>query len=369
MLIPVCHISTVHSSYDDRIYYKEVKSLADQGFKVFLIIRNDKNEVRNKVQIQRVPEQMGILRRFFFDLIVAPIKVLRTRAQVVHFHDPELIFTGLILKLFRKKVIYDIHELVYYQIGDRRLYNLNSVIQKIYLLFEFLALKYFDLIILAEEGYLSYYLRKYQGQSDKIKVISNFPVVQLINSVKPLPNTSKKLVLIYVGGLSRVRGIKELIESTENLKDQVELWLLGEWEDNNYFVECQSLTGWKNIKYFGFVRLEEVYKYMKAADIGVALLYPIPNHLTSLAVKIFEYMACGIPMLLSDFPLWEEKFSECSVFADPYNPKAISEAIHSLCTDKDMRIRLGNGGKKLVNEHYSWESESKKLINMYNSII
>jgi len=97
-----------------------------------------------------------------------------------------------------------------------------------------------------------------------------------------------KPVIIYAGGLTKIRGIKEIVQAMEYISDDAELWPLGEWENEKFKEECKKLKGWKHTKYLGFKKLEEVYRLMKMADIGVFLIYPEKRHKMGLLLKLLN---------------------------------------------------------------------------------
>jgi glycosyltransferase involved in cell wall biosynthesis len=367
----VCHITTVHLPFDDRIFHKECKTIAKAGYEVYLIAQQDKEEIIGGVHIIPLPKRKRRLYRFLIKDWVALFKALKVNADIYHFHDPELIFVGLILKVFGKKVIYDIHELVYFQIENKQWLKFNIMgraLQKFYSLVESISIKFFDQFILAEDGYKDYFMQKY-GSLNKCTIIRNFPILKLIDNTKPINIKKNKLVVIYAGGLTRIRGIKEIVQAMEYTDNKAELWLLGKWESENFKKECENLKGWKYTKYLGLKSLEEVYSYMKVVDIGISILYPIKNYLTSLPVKAFEYMACGLPIIMSNFIYWQKIFGECALFADSQDPKDIAKKIDILLCNEDLRIKLGKAGRSLTEEKYSWENESKKLIELYKNLL
>lgn len=89
-------------------------------------------------------------------------------------------------------------------------------------------------------------------------------------------------------------------------------------------LKVKTLKGWGYTRYAGLARLDEVCKYLKIADIGLSVLHPRVNYLTSLPIKNFEYMCCSIPIIMSDFPFWREGFSDCAVFVRAEGPKDIA---------------------------------------------
>ncbi len=366
----ICMLASVHSALDVRIFYKEANTLVKEGYNLVLIAQHNKKETLDGVRIIPLPAPINRFERMTRAIWKLFIIALRERADIYHFHDPELIPVGVILKLFGKKVIYDMHELVYFQIEEKywmKFRIIKKLIQWVYLLFEKLSVKYFDQIILAEDGYESYFTQRYKNFK-RYTIIRNFPIFSLIESAERINNVLRQNpIIIFPGALSRNTGIREIINSMEYLKCRAELWLLGKWASKEFEKECKALKGWKHAKYLGFVPLSEVYKCMKMADIGCCLLYSHKNITISLPTKVFEYMACSLPMVISDFPYWHEVFGEFALFANPYDSKDIADKIIYLLDKPDEARKLGKKGRKIIEEKYTWESESKKLLEIYKN--
>ena len=107
----VCHLTTVHPRYDNRIFHKECKSLTNNGYDTILLVADGgKVEITEKVKIIGLKSTKNILRRLMIQPLTFFIQSIRQKADLYHFHDPELIFTGLLLRIAGKKVVYDIHE-------------------------------------------------------------------------------------------------------------------------------------------------------------------------------------------------------------------------------------------------------------------
>lgn len=105
--------------------------------------------------------------------------------------------------------------------------------------------------------------------------------------------------------------------------------------------------------------------------IGLVLLQPTGDYEDAYPVKLFEYMAAGCAVIASDFPLWRGIVEEaqCGICVDPTDEKAIAEAITQLTNDREQTIKMGQNGRKAVLEKYNWESESDKLVTLYNKIL
>ncbi len=361
----VCMITTVHQPFDTRIFHKEAKTLVKAGYEVVLIAQHSKNEVVDGIRIIALPKPKNRFSRILFLGWKAYKLALKQNADIYHFHDPEFIFFGILLKLYGKKVIYDVHEDVPKQIlnkewiGNKGIRVLTSFLMNI---LERFSVIFFTNIVVATENISKRFPNK------KTVILRNFPVLNVINSVSNVNHNKRKSILIYAGGLTRIRGIKEIIQAMEYISQQIELWLLGNWESKQYKEECEALLGWNKTKYFGFKPLEEAYSFMKSVDIGISILFPVKNYLTSLPVKTYEYMACSLPVVMSDFPYWKEIFGRLALFADPYNPKSIAQQILFLLENKDKAVELGRKGRELVEKQYNWEIESQKLIELYSKL-
>jgi glycosyltransferase involved in cell wall biosynthesis len=363
-VLKVCHISTVHPLFDDRIFYKECITLAENSYSVFLVIVNNVNETIEGVNIVALNKPKNRLVRLTLTSIQAFLKVIKIKPDVVHIHDPELLWIGLLMRFFGKATIYDVHEDVSKQIFYKpwlKIFLIKSIVSSLFFLSEkLLVLSYSRVIAVTED------IEKKFPRS-KTVLVRNFPRLNLISLAKPKMELKSGKTVIYVGSLTKERGIYELICSMDCL--DAELWLLGPWGSDEFCNVCMQSVGWRKTKYFGIKKLEEVYCYLKCADIGIALLYPTKNYLTSLPVKAFEYMAAGVPMVVSDFPYWRKVFSGSAIFANPYDPEDIANKILFLLENSNERERVLNSATLLIKNQYSWEAESQKLLSLYSGLI
>lgn len=370
MKIKICHISTAHPTFDGRIFHKECKSLASAGYDVSLIIGHNKSETVDGVNIVSISKSKGRFKRFFIKSISVFFVGLKTKSKIFHLHDPELLITGILLKLSGKKVIFDMHELIFYQISDKDYLGnkfVRNIFARVYKLLESWGIRIFDKIVLAEDGYKNYFEKYYPKRLHKIVFIRNYPILSLINqkidnNIKDKP-INKTFTLAYAGSLSRIRGLYEICKVVNELNIPIRLVLMGIWSDDKFKSEC--LINNDKIIYKGILPLSDVYQEMNAADLGISLLYPVENYLTSLPVKAFEYMACGLPILMSDFPYWKEKFEGAAIFSNPNNLDEIKSQINWAFDNRDKLQEMGNFGIETVRRNYSWENEAETLVQTY----
>lgn len=366
MKTKVCHITTVHKENDNRIFYKECTSLRKDGFHVTLLCAGSISSVKEGIEVIGLPKNKNRIFHFFNTSIYHVIKTsIKVKAQIYHFHDPELIFSGLFLHLCGKKVIYDIHE-----------NNEFSILSKPYIkskLFKYILSKAFNFFEKVTTPFFYKIVTARPDISEKFNYLNpitlrNFPIIDSQASYPKVKIEKDKQVVIFVGGLAAVRGIEELINAFESLEG-VELWLLGPWMSVSFRKECENLKGWKNTRYLGIVEPYEIFAYLELADIGIVTFLPFPNHTRTLATKPFEYMMAGLPMIMSDFKYWKDFFKDLSHYVDPTNSSAIAQVINQLLSNPDEMKRMGDKSRVQVQNEFNWQKESQKLIGIYHQII
>jgi len=125
------------------------------------------------------------------------------------------------------------------------------------------------------------------------------------------------------------------------------------------------------VHFLGWMQPEDVYAHLAKADIGLVCLHPEPRFMVAWPVKLFEYMAAGLSVVASNFPLWKEivEGNQCGITVDPLDPKEIAQAIEYLLTHPEEARQMGENGRRAVEEKYNWEMESKKLLGVYSKLL
>lgn len=360
----VCHMTTVHPPLDVRIFHKECKTLANNGYDVTLIAQNDSDCIVDGVKIRALPRVKDRRRRMMYLPRLVFKLALEEDADVYHFHDPELIPVGLALKERGKKVIYDVHEDIPRQILNKPYLSRNAakIISNVFEKFENSSARKFDFVITPRENVRE----RLANMHANVVVVNNYPV---LDEMSDLPDWDERANdAAYIGAISKDRGILEMIEAIEMA--DCTLHLAGVFQEETVRKTAESLPGWRKVVYYGYADRDLVKKILGRIRIGLATLHPIPNYVDERPTKLFEYMAAGVPVISSDFPLCKEVVEEnhCGICVNPLNPVEIAVAINYLLSHPDESSQMGQNGRYAVMKKYNWEIESQKLLNIYGEL-
>ena len=364
----IVHLSSAHPRYDTRIFVKQCRSLAALGHAVTLVVADGLGDERvDGVQVIDVGRLEGRANRVLRTTRRVLQAARRLDADVYQLHDPELVPAGLHLKRLGKTVIFDSHEDVPAQLLAKPYLNplARRLLSAGYAACERQAYRRFDGLV-AATPFIRERLRHLHPNTVDV---NNYPTLQEFDAA---PDWDGKVAEVcYVGSISAIRGIRELVRACELLRSPARLSLVGSFAEPALEREVAHFPGWKRVDAHGHLGRAGVQAAMRRAVAGLVTLHPVVNYLDALPVKMFEYMAAGLPVIASRFPLWQEivEGNGCGVCVDPGNPAAIAAAIDHFCLHPQVARRMGENGRRAVLARYNWHSEAAKLAGLYDDLL
>ena len=360
------HITTVHQRFDSRIFYKECISLQKQFGNVTLIVADGKgNQNVQGIDIIDVGYEKSRIKRMIVCARRAVKKAISLNADIYHFHDSELLLFALKLRKYGK-VIFDSHE-DFPKLMLQRPYLpkiFGKILFRVATFIEKNVYKRISGVVAATQNIG----KKFTDYGENnVVTVRNYPVIDFEKINEDNVKDNPVFTACYTGGLTAIRGVKEMILACE--KADTRLILAGPFDDEAYFNDMKKLSGWENVDYLGMLphgKLKQ--RVYDKADIGLNMLLSAPNHTDSIPIKQLEYMAHGLPVVATrhiKFCVEVTDMTDCGILVTPENTEECAEVIKFLKENKQKRIEMGKNGKRAVQSKYNWNKEQENLIDLY----
>lgn len=365
----VCHMTSVHPANDIRIFHKQCVSLVEHGYEVHLVARGTLTPDPKGVIHHVIPVSMreGRLKRMIFRAWRTYCLAKGTNADLFHFHDPELLLYGLLLKYQGKTVIYDAHEDLPRDVMTKkwipRLLR-QSIAWMIEKMEHFIARR-LDATITATP----FIAQRFQSIGANAIDVKNYPRLSEFCYTRTRPLQNEYPAICYVGMISEARGMLEMLRVVEALN--VRLIMAGPFMNHQTELLARSLPGWAKVDYRGVVSRQEIKRIFNESILGLCILRPTMSHIDALPIKLFEYMAAGLPVLASNFLLWTNivERAQCGFCVDPLNHDEIKRKMVWMLDNISQIEIMGQKGKNSAKNDYSWEVEEQKLLFVYQQLL
>jgi len=366
----VCHLTSVHLADDVRIVHKECASLSEDGWHVHLVAQGELPPGQEQIIYHRLPASPASrCQRIAFQAWRAYRLARGVEADVYHLHDPELIPVGLLLKFQGEKVIYDVHEDVPRDVLTKNWMPppVRATVSFLMMAVERLASSMFDGIVAATPTIAKRF------PTSKTICVRNVPRLSEF-TVKPSAVSLGEATFVYIGLINRARGLEKMMQAAALVRDRtstgIMLDLAGPPDQVDVGKVIQSCEAVDFTRYHGCLDRTGVAQLLSKAQAGLVVLQPMQSFRDSLPVKMFEYMAVGIPVIASDFPLWREIVEEarCGLLVNPLDSNDIARAMRWIVDNPAQARAMGERGRAAVQQRFNWEREAPSLLGMYKRI-
>ena len=367
----VVHLTSVHTPYDVRILEKQCQSLAAAGHDVVLVNARGKNEQRGDVRLIGVEPAKSRLRRMSSSVKQVFQIAKQENADVIHMHDPELLVGAKLFGKRGQKCIFDMHEDVVKDVMSKpwiKAWFQKPVAVGVRLLVRGLIGNM--PVIFAEESYAKDFpwIKNYE-------IVQNMPRLGHFDNIEAKPKTEPRIG--YMGAVSEDRGSLITLEALRLLKEsglKVGFDCVGPASHDEHADLLKQRTkefGLEDVVFHGYKQPQQGWEIMSRCHIGLAVLKPKSYFMESYPTKMFEYMAMGLPVIVSDFPLYRNVVEphQCGKCVSANDPAALAEAIRFFVTQPAERNAWGHRGKQVVATRYSWANEEKKLLAFYEQVL
>lgn len=371
----ICIFTTVHRPYDVRVFHRQARSLAEAGYAVTLLAHAPfQQERRDGVEVIGMPPPRHRGQRLLASWRFLRA-ALRRRADLYHFHDLELLPAGVLLKIWsRRAVVYDCHENYPEAVRERAWLPgwLKPLLAALVAWLEPALARHLDAVVCVVPDQEE----RLRRRGCRTVMVRNFPRLEIFAAP---PAAARGGEIIYLGGLSIARGALMLVDIMAALRPRhpgLRLVCLGPFNEPHVrdrvldYARQQEVAG--VIDYLAMVPHEEVARYLYRASIGLVPWQPHPQLLKlCYPNKVFEYMACGLPIVASDLPGLRDLIAPagCGRLVRADATAAHVEAICELIENPPLARQLGEAGAAYARAHYSWEVERRRLLELYAELL
>jgi glycosyltransferase involved in cell wall biosynthesis len=376
----------------DKRVWKEACALRDVGYRVSVICPKGKGytaayELRDGIEIYRHNSwEAAKISGYFLEYSWAFVAELfltlrvfaRSRFRILQgCNPPDTIFLiGLLMKLLGVRYIYDQHDLGP-ELFEAKFGRRGGVFYWIARVLELCSYRVANICITTNESFKEIAIARGGKSAESVFVVRNCPdLSKFRSSQRAVRNTEREfLTVAYVGFMGAQDGLDLLLESIEHIvknhkRQDTRFVLVG---GGTELPELRRIVGQKSLEGFvtftGQVTHEEVADYLAASDLGVA---PDPKNAmndNSTMIKIFEYMAFGLPVVLFDLKEGRRTAGNAALYAAPNDPVDFANQMVKLLDSKGLRQQLGQCGRTRIEEGMNWDVEKKSLIRAYEQAL
>jgi glycosyltransferase involved in cell wall biosynthesis len=297
--------------------------------------------------------------------------------DIFYCHDLPALYALKDYNLKDKKIVYDIHDLYVETInqgvapiGSPITTRLKSKIA-VFLFRYFIKKNEKKLIQRTQLNFstnhsFSGYIENLYGV--KCEIIENLPVNRPFPEEKLLRKTldlpSNKRIVLYHGNLGGGRFLSEIVSSAEFFNDNICLVVMGKGQ---LLCSLKSIAS-ANVYFLDSVPYNLLFEYVSDADLGIVILEHInfsKKHAS--ANKLYEYMACAVPVLVSNSPELVKVVNQVNNGAviDSVTPQEIANSINALFKNPKQLKEQGENGRNAYVEYYNWKTQEQKLLNLF----
>lgn len=366
--LKVVHLTSVHVPSDTRILYRECASLAEAGYEVVLIAAQGQAKPPAGVRIRFVPAPRNRFERMTRTVRNVYHAAVSEKADVYHFHDPELMGVGLLLRMRGARVVFDVHEDIPEDIVDKPW--IPGFLRGAVSTFSALTLRVlhrcYSAIVTATPAIAQRF------PNERTVVVNNYPRTDELPPANLMGFAQRPKDVLYLGAISELRCINEMVRAMKSayMPDDVKLVLAGTFEDGSLQRRIQQLPGWERVRYVGYCTRDRVPATLSSSRAGLLLFRHAGNHEDAMPNKLFEYLGAGLPVIISSALRCSQIVldNDCGIVVDPDDIDGIARAIATLVNDPALAQAMGQRGSALVRERYQWTTEALKLTSLYARI-
>jgi glycosyltransferase involved in cell wall biosynthesis len=311
-------------------------------------------------------------------LLLSVYIAVREGFDVVHAHNPPdtLFVVGAFHKLLGKKFVFDHHDLSPELYLSRFRTTQRGLITRVLQLLEWCSVRLANVLIVTNASYRAIDITRHGAVPERVFIVRNGPDLKRVRLVDPDDRLrgSGKTILGYVGAMNPQDGVDYMLRALQHLrqlgKDNFYCVVVGDGDSREELETLAKTLGLENHVWFtGFIPDADMMRYLSTADICLDPNPSSPLNDVSTWIKVMEYMALGKPVVSFDLKETRTSAGDAAVYVPPNDEAAFAKAVAALMDDADRRVKMGEIGRRRVDEKLSWNITSRNLLSAYGQLL
>lgn len=368
----ICDVVMNSIWHDPRVIKQIAEYSKHEDIELFAVgkhcVRYNQEEIdKIPAQVEIVPRHSKLLKSIFInlrDFWKVSRAIIRTNADVIHANDLDALVPAYIAsKKLQCKLIYDTHEIF---LQNNWIYS-NPILKVFWGYLEKHIIKKADLVVCVSHAAADYIEELYH-------IAKPMVVTNCVSSDYIVQDESEKndyFEVLNHGKFTKGRGCELMVQAakiTPELNIRYSMRGFGSIEDDmRKYVTDNHLN---NVVFYPPVKPWELIKSASNASVGIAITIPFClNFKLSVSNKIFEYLAAGLPVIMSDIPehrYLNDRYHFGLIMKDN-TPESLRDCVMRLYEDKELYGKCSKNALILSSE-INWENEFARLIAFEKSI-
>ena len=370
---------------------QEAETLARAGYGVTVVAPADPGEPSSDViagvEVVRYPpppEARNVL-GYFVEYLYGTLAVVclvtwvwwRKGLDVLHAHNPPdtLFVAGLLPKLFGKRFVFDHHDLApeLFRAKFERRARMAEIVAGALRALERLSCRIADRVVTVNRSYQDVDVARNGVDRERVVVVRNGPpIARLDRPDEPADVRGGAAIVVgYLGNIAVQDGVDHLVRALHHLERDFGCrdWaavVIGPADDPGSLERlAEELGVARKIRFVGY-QPDVVWRAM-LAHVDICCVPDPPSSLNekSTMIKTMEYMALGKPVVAYDMIENRVSAGDAALYARPGEPIDVARQFERLAGDADLRMRMGDNGRRRIREGLAWEYSAEALLDMY----
>ena len=226
-------------------------------------------------------------------------------------------------------------------------------------------------VVVTEEAAVAYQDQRAIRQ-EHFAVVPNYTPLAFNPNGHPKSMPQHAVKLLYIGDTGERRGIMTALEAmaSDSRLAEVELDVLG---TSSFQPQLESYVQDKGlesrVRFHGWVSPDVFSAFLEKTDIGICPILRNPHHDTTYANKVFQYLAYGLPILVSDCPAQVAVVEQwaCGGVHEAGSAESFADALCAMTRASHTYEALSTAGLHAFQTQLNWESATTELLGFYAS--